>query len=206
LKSQPTKSKYPYETVDDDGRTPVVVMTIEQANAINKKFRDMQSIIKMQTDTITKYEQKVVFVEVSNTQKVDSLSKLVTRLSLKVDSIQYVADTTYKWADELNLTIREMAAGPSLLYTIPPYNYVYFINLDDYNMFSIDRGDIIQLVKMTKKEYEELKQLQVKYNQMYYPTIDYFKGIQFKEFEKELRLYDKKIWKNKNLLEKQVQD
>jgi hypothetical protein len=95
-----------------------------------------------------------------------------------------------------------MAAGPSLVYTIPPYNFVYFINLDDYNMFSIDYGETIQLVRMTQKEYKYWNELKKQYNQEYYPAVDYFKGIQFKDFEKEIRLYEQRIWKNKNILEK----
>ena len=57
---------------------------------------------------------------------------------------------------------------------------------------------------MTPKEYEELKQLQRQYNQEYYPRIDYFKGIKFKSLEKEFRLYEQKIWKNKNLIGKEI--
>ncbi len=41
MRSQPT-NKYPYTTIDDDGKTPVVVMTIDQANAINRKFKELQ--------------------------------------------------------------------------------------------------------------------------------------------------------------------
>ena len=66
-------------------------MTIDQANAINKKFRDMESTIKTQMDTITKYEQKVVFVETVNTHKADSLSRLVDKLKIKADSLQLEA-------------------------------------------------------------------------------------------------------------------
>ena len=47
-----------------------------------------------------------------------------------------------------------------------------------------------------------INELKKQYNQEYFPVVDYFKGIQFKDFEKELRLYEQKIWKNKNLLEK----
>jgi len=210
LRSQPTNNfgrslNYPYTTIDDDGKTPVVVMTIEQANAINKKFRDMESTIKIQMDTITKYEQKVVFVETVNTHKADSLSRLVDELKIKVDSLQFVADTIYKWADELNLTIWEMATGPSLLYMLPPYNEVLFLNLDYYNMYSIDNGDEISLVRMSDAEFKEWERLRVEYNQKYYPVIDYGKALQFRNFEERIRIHQQKIWKNKNLYEKELQ-
>lgn len=183
--------KYPIQTIYKGDS--VVILSVKQSIDINRAIETQKKIIREQSRKI-----------ITQNKKIDSLNFLTQGLTLKVDSVQYIADTTYKWAEELNLTIYEMAVGPSLIYTIPPYNYVYFINLDDYNMFSIDYGETIQLVKMTKKEYEELKKLQIQYNQVYTPKIDYFKGIQFREFEKELRLYEQKIWKNKNLLQDQV--
>ena len=181
--------KYPIQTIYRGDS--VVIITIKQSLDINKGIETQRKIIREQNKKI-----------LSQNKKIDSLTNIITKLSGDVDSIQYIADTTYKWADEINLVLFEMAAGPSLVYTIPPYNYIYFINLDDYNMFSINYGETIQLVRMTPKEYEYWNKLKKQYNQEYYPAVDYFKGIQFKDLEKELRLYEQKIWKNKNLLEK----
>ena len=181
--------KYPIQTIYRGDS--VVIITIKQSLDINKGIETQRKIIREQNKKI-----------LSQNKKIDSLNNIITKLSGDVDSIQYIADTTYKWADEINLVLFEMAAGPSLVYTIPPYNYIYFINLDDYNMFSINYGETIQLVRMTPKEYEYWNKLKKQYNQEYYPAVDYFKGIQFKDLEKELRLYKQKIWKNKNLLEK----
>jgi hypothetical protein len=181
--------KYPIQTIYRGDS--VVIITIKQSLDINKGIETQRKIIREQNKKI-----------LSQNKKIDSLNNIITKLSGDVDSIQYIADTTYKWADEINLVLFEMAAGPSLVYTIPPYNYIYFINLDDYNMFSINYGETIQLVRMTPKEYEYWNKLKKQYNQEYYPAVDYFKGIQFKDLEKELRLYEQKIWKNKNLLEK----
>jgi hypothetical protein len=181
--------KYPIQTIYKGDS--VVILTIKQSLDINKGIETQRKIIREQNKKI-----------LSQNKKIDSLNNIITKLSGDVDSIQYIADTTYKWADEINLVLFEMAAGPSLVYTIPPYNYIYFINLDDYNMFSINYGETIQLVRMTPKEYEYWNKLKKQYNQEYYPAVDYFKGIQFKDLEKELRLYKQKIWKNKNLLEK----
>ena len=181
--------KYPIQTIYKGDS--VVILTIKQSFDINKGIETQRKIIREQNKKIQ-----------AQNKKIDSLTNTISKLSGDVDSIQYIADTTYKWAEELNLVLFEMAAGPSLVYTIPPYNYIYFINLDDYNMFSIDYGETIQLVRMTTKEYEYWNKLKKQYNQEYYPAVDYFKGIQFKNLEKELRLYEQKIWKNKNLLEK----
>ena len=184
-----SQTKYPIQTIYKGDS--VVILTIRQSFDINKAIETQKKAIREQNKKI-----------LAQNKKIDSLNNVIVKLNSDVDSIQYIADTTYKWADEMNLVLFEMAAGPSLVYTIPPYDFIYFINLDDYNMFSIDYGETIQLVKMTKKEYEYWDELKKKYNQKYYPTVDYFKGIQFKDFEKELRLYEQKIWKNKNLLEK----
>jgi hypothetical protein len=181
--------KYPIQTIYKGDS--VVILTIKQSFDINKGIETQRKIIREQNRKIQ-----------AQNRKIDSLTNTIAKLNSAVDSIQYIADTTYKWADEINLVLFEMAAGPSLVYTIPPYNSIYFINLDDYNMFSIDYGETIQLVRMTPKEYDYWNKLKKQYNQEYYPAVDYFKGIQFKDLEKELRLYEQRIWKNKNLLEK----
>ena len=181
--------KYPIQTIYRGDS--VVILSVKQSVEINKAIEKQKKIIREQNKKI-----------VALNKTIDSLSKINDRVNTVIDSIQYIADTTYKWADEINLVLFELAAGPSLVYTIPPYNSVYFINLDDYNMTSIDYGETIQLVKMTQKEYDYWNELKKQYNQEYFPVVDYFKGIQFKDFEKELRLYEQKIWKNKNLLEK----
>ena len=181
--------KYPIQTIYRGDS--VVILSVKQSVDINKAIETQRRIIREQNKKI-----------VALNKTIDSLSRINNRVNTVIDSIQYIADTTYKWADEINLVLFELAAGPSLVYTIPPYNSVYFINLDDYNMTSIDYGETIQLVKMTQKEYDYWNELKKQYNQEYFPVVDYFKGIQFKDFEKELRLYEQKIWKNKNLLEK----
>ena len=181
--------KYPIQTIYRGDS--VVILSVKQSIEINKVIEKQKKIIREQNKKI-----------VALNKTIDSLSRINNRVNTVIDSIQYIADTTYKWADEINLVLFELAAGPSLVYTIPPYNSVYFINLDDYNMTSIDYGETIQLVKMTQKEYDYWNELKKQYNQEYFPVVDYFKGIQFKDFEKELRLYEQKIWKNKNLLEK----
>lgn len=183
--------KYPIQTIYKGDS--VVILTIKQSIDINKAIETQKKIIRDQNRKIAGLNKKI-----------DSLNVVTAQLNVTVDSLQYVADTTYKWADEMNMVFFEMAAGPSLIYTMPPYKSIYFINLDDYNMFTIDYGDTIELVRMTPKEYEELKRLQRQYNQEYYPRIDYFKGIQFKSLEKEFRLYEQKIWKNKNLIGKEI--
>jgi hypothetical protein len=182
------QGKYPIQTLYKGDS--VVILSIKQSVDINRAIDTQKRIIREQSKKLT-----------LETTKVDSLNKVIENLSLKLENVQYQLDTTQKWADELNLTIWEMAAGPSLLYTMPPYNEILFLNLKNYNMFSIDNGDQIQLTKMTTKEFKQFQELDKKYNQTYYPTIDYFKMLKFKDFEKETQLYKHKIWKNKILLQ-----
>ncbi len=184
-----SQTKYPIQTIYRGDS--VVILTIKQSFDINKAIETQKRAIREQNKKI-----------LAQSKKIDSLTNVIAKLNGAVDSIQYVADTTYKWADEINLVLFEMAAGPSLVYTIPPYNSIYFINLDDYNMSTANYGEVIQLVRMTPKEYDYWKKLKKEYNQEYYPAIDYFKGIRFEDFEKEIRLYEQRIWKNKNIIEK----
>lgn len=110
--------KYPIQTIYKGDS--VVILTIKQSFDINKGIETQRKIIREQNRKIQ-----------AQNRKIDSLTNTITKLNSAVDSIQYIADTTYKWADEINLVLFEMAAGPSLVYTIPPYNSIYFINLDD---------------------------------------------------------------------------
>lgn len=182
------QTKYPIQTIYKGDS--VVILSVKQSVDINKAIEAQKRIIREQSKKLT-----------LETNKIDSLNKVIKNLNTKLEITQYQLDTTSKWADELNLTMWEMAAGPSLLYTIPPYSEVLFLNLKRYNMFSIDNGDQIQLVRMTDSEFKKFQELDKKYNQTYYPTIDYFKVLKFKDFQKELLLYQYKIWKNKNLLQ-----
>ena len=86
LLSQSSKN-YPYTTIDEDGTTKIVVMTTDQADLINKKYKDMEaelnalkSTIKTQRDTITK--QKVII----KTQ-IDTILKQEVVIKTQVDTI-----------------------------------------------------------------------------------------------------------------------
>jgi hypothetical protein len=192
LRSQPT-SKYPYETIDDDGITKVVVMTVEQADAINKKFRTLEGtitqqkiIIEKQIDTITRYEQKVVFVEVTNTQALSAQKAISDSLQLALDTIT----TTYS---DLNKLLYEMAVGPTLLYTIPPYDEIMFLDLKYYNLYNDADGQLV-FTRMSKSEYEAFKQWRETNGNESLSTIDYQKRFRFSKFEDKLT--KRKIWKH----------
>jgi len=89
--------------------------------------------------------------------KIDSLNSTAGNIPSIIDSLKYIADTTYKWADELNMTLWEYATNGAFIYAIPPYNKLYFVNLDDYNLYTHEYGNILVFEKMGEKEYEEYK-------------------------------------------------
>ena len=179
--------KYPIQTIYKGDS--VVILTVKQSLNVNKAIDTQRKIIKEQNKKIAALNKTI-----------DSLSRINDRVNIVIDSIQYIADTTYKWADEFNMVIRERAIGPCLLYTIPPYNSVFFLDLSRYRMYSTDYGEKIELELMSDKQYAEFKRLQDLYFDRYYPTLDYYKEIGFKDFNTEIELYEKAIWKNKNIM------
>ena len=179
--------KYPIQTIYKGDS--VVILSVKQSIDINKVIEKQKKIIREQNKKI-----------VALNKTIDSLSRINNRVNTVIDSIQYIADTTYKWADEFNMVIRERAIGPCLLYTIPPYKSVFFLDLSRYRMYSVDYGEKIELELMSDKEYEKFKRLQDLYLDRYYPTLDYYKEIGFKDFNSEIELYERAIWKNKNIM------
>ena len=182
-----SQTKYPIQTIFKGDS--VVILTIKQSFDINKAIETQKRIIRDQNKKI-----------VALNKTIDSLSRINNRVNTVIDSIQYIADTTYKWADEFNMVIRERAIGPCLLYTIPPYDSVFFLDLSRYRMYTIDYGEKIELELMSDEEYIEFRRLQDLYFDRYYPTVDYYKEIGFKDFDKEIQLYERAIWKNKNVM------
>jgi hypothetical protein len=182
-----SQTKYPIQTIFKGDS--VVILTVKQSFDINKAIETQKRIIRDQNKKI-----------VALNKTIDSLSRINGGVNAVIDSIQYIADTTYKWADEFNMVIREKAIGPCLLYTIPPYDSVFFLDLSRYRMYTIDYGEKIELELMSDEEYIEFRRLQDLYFDRYYPTVDYYKEIGFKDFDKEIQLYERAIWKNKNVM------
>lgn len=182
-----SQTKYPIKTIFRGDS--VVMLSIKQSEKINEMIEKQKRTIKAMNSQI-----------IAQNKKIDSLNKINGGVNTVIDSIQYIADTTYKWADEFNMVIRERAIGPCLLYTIPPYDSVFFLDLSRYRMYTIDYGEKIELELMSDKEYEEFRRLQDLYFDRYYPTVDYYKEIGFKDFDKEIQLYERAIWKNKNIM------
>ena len=184
--------KYPIQTIYKGDS--VVILSIKQSIDINRAIETQKKIIREQSRKLTALNNKI-----------DSLNRVVSNIPNMLDSLQYVADTTYKWAEELNLTLWEYASNGAFIYTRYPYNKLYFVNLDDYNLYSSGYGEAFTLEKMTREEYIEYKKYRAEFNKKFPPAIDYFQTIQFVNFEDMMRRYQIIIWKNKNLLRESLQ-
>jgi len=202
LLSQSSKN-YPYTTVDEDGITKIVVMTTDQADLINKKYRDMETelnalkaTIKTQRDTITK--QKVVI----QTQ-IDTILKQEVVIKTQVDTItKYNEKVVYIETDKDSLSIEytslqdslwKWALGPTLIYTTyPDTNAVYLMDLSHYYMTTDDFG--IVMIKMSDKEYKKY----LLFKQTYGLTEEVFWQFRNEVKVKRLKpsdLDERKVWK-----------
>ena len=202
LLSQSSKN-YPYTTVDEDGTTKIVVMTTDQADLINKKYRDMEAelnalkaTIKTQRDTITK--QKVVI----QTQ-IDTILKQEVVIKTQVDTItKYNEKVVYIETDKDSLSTEytslqdslwKWALGPTLIYTQwPDDSTVYLMDLSHYYMTTDDFG--IVMIKMSDKEYKKY----LLFKQTYGLTEEVFWQFRNEVKVKRLKssdLDERKVWK-----------
>jgi len=191
--------KYPIKTIYKGDS--VVILTIQQSNKINelleKSSRDNKQVFKKNQE----YEERIQRLEIISREQnmyIDSLSNALLQCWLENEQIQYVSDTLLKQYEELNLTIYEMSVGPTLLYTLPPYKEVLFLNLKHFNMYMDSDGSLV-LVRMTPKEIEKYDEWRKKYGDESLMYVDYHKVIRFKDFQDEL--VRQVIWKNKRAYE-----
>lgn len=185
--------KYPIQTIYKGDS--VVILSIKQSIDINRAIETQKKIIREQSRKLT-----------SLNNKIDSLKNVVGNIPNMLDSLQYVVDTTYKWADELNMTLWEYATHGAFIYAIPPYNKLYFVNLDDYNLYTHEYGKVFVFEKMTEKEYMEYKMFRDEFNKRFPPAINYFQNLQFYDFQKFVRRKESYIWKNKNILKEELKN
>ena len=178
-------------------------MTTEQADLINKKYKEMEaelnalkSTIKTQRDTITK--QKVII----QTQ-IDTILKQEIVIKTQVDTItKYNEKVVYIETDKDSLNIEytslqdslwKWALGPTLIYTTyPDTNTVYLMDLSQYYLTTDDFGII--MVKMSEKEYKKY----LLFKQTYGLTEEVFWQFRNEVKVKRLKqsdLDERKVWK-----------
>jgi hypothetical protein len=203
LLSQSETKKYPYTTIDEDGVTKVVVMTTEQADLINKKYKEMEAelntlkaTIKTQRDTITK--QKVIIqTQIDTILKQEIVIKTqvdtITKYNEKVVYIETDKDSLSTEYTSLQDSLWKWALGPTLIYTTyPDTDVVYLMDLSQYYFTTDDFGII--MVKMSEKEYKKY----LLFKQTYGLTEEVFWQFRNEVKVKRLKqsdLEDRKVWK-----------
>ena len=176
LLSQSSKN-YPYTTVDEDGTTKIVVMTVSQAEAINKRYNDMgdelkalKSTIKQQRDTITKQQivirtqydtivQKDIVIK-TQTDTITKYNEKVVYVEVEkaqtIKSVQSNLDSTTIELNALKDTIWKWAIGPTLIFTdFPEDTVVYAMDFSKYYMH--EKEFVIYFEPMSERQYRKYK-------------------------------------------------
>jgi uncharacterized coiled-coil protein SlyX len=190
-----SQTRYPIKTIFKGDS--VIILTIQQSENINKMIEKNSRAIKENNAKVQEYTNKIKLLEqviAKQNVYIDSLSNNLLECRNGIDTIQYNSDTLLKQYDELNLTIYEMAVGPTLLYTLPPYNEVLFLNLKHFNMYTDSEGALI-LERMNPAQMKKYDGWREKYGNESLMHIDYQKVIKFRDFQDEL--LERIIWKNK---------
>jgi uncharacterized coiled-coil protein SlyX len=190
-----SQTKYPIKTIFRGDS--VVILTIQQSDNINKMIEKNSKLVKENNEKVQEYVNRIRALELANSYQnayIDSLSDVLLECWLKTEEIQYNTDTLFKQYEELNLTIYEMAVGPTLLYTLPPYKEVLFLNLKHFNMFIDSDGSLI-LERMTPAQMKKYDNWRETYGNESLMYIDYQKVITFRNFQDEL--IKRIIWKDK---------
>lgn len=190
-----SQTRYPIKTIFKGDS--VVILTIQQSDNINRMIEKNSKSIKENSKKVQEYEERIKELERANRQQnayIDSLSNVLLECWLEMETVQYNSDTLLKQYEELNLTIYEMAVGPTLLYTLPPYKDVLFLNLKHFNMYTDSEGSLV-LVRMSPKEMKKYDNWREKYGNESLMYVDYHKVIRFRDFQDDL--VKQIIWKNK---------
>lgn len=190
-----SQTRYPVKTIFKGDS--VVILTIQQSENINRMIEKNSKSIKENSKKVQEYEERIKKLEQANRNQnsyIDSLSNVLLECWLEMETLQYNSDTLLKQYDELNLTIYEMAVGPTLLYTLPPYKDVLFLNLKHFHMYTDSDGSLI-LTRMSVKDMEKYDKWREKYGNESLMYVDYHKVIRFKDFQDDL--IERIIWKNK---------
>jgi len=203
--SQSGIKKYPYTTIDEDGETKIVVMTTDQADLINKKYKDMEAelnalktTIKTQQDTIIK-QRVIIKIQTDTILKQEVVIKTqidtITRYNEKVVYIKTDKDSINTQFSSLQDSLWKWALGPTLIYTTYPDNTnVYLMDLSHYYMATDDFG--IVMAKMLPKDYKKYKDFVTAYG-LDEKALWRFKNEMNIEYLPHLKVEEKKVWKYK---------
>ena len=180
-------------------------MTTEQADLINKKYKEMEtelnalkSTIKTQHDTITK--QKVIIqTQIDTILKQEIVIKTqvdtITKYNEKVIYIETDKDSLNTEYTSLQDSLWKWALGPTLIYTTyPDTNAIYLMDLSHYYLTTDDFG--IVMVKMSEKEYKKYISFKEKYGLTEEAFWQFRNDIKIK-YLKQSDMTKRKVWKYK---------
>lgn len=159
--SQLETKKYPYTTIDDNNRK-IVIMTVEQADLINKKYQELQTAhTALQESHTTLKEEHLIVKQINETQGDTIVNQLhlirsqrdtIAKYTTIAGSLNSKQNTTTNDYYTLQDSLWKWSLGPSLIYTeYPDDSTVYVLDLSHHYMATDDFGII--MVKMSDKEY-----------------------------------------------------
>jgi hypothetical protein len=180
-------------------------MTTDQADLINKKYKEMEAelnalktTIKTQRDTITK-QRVVIKTQIDTILKQEIVIKTqvdtITKYNEKVVYIETDKDSINTQFSSLQDSLWKWALGPTLIYTTYPDNTnVYLMDLSHYYMATDDFG--IVMAKMLPRDYKKYKDFVTAYG-LDEKAVWRFRNEMNIEYLPHLKVEEKKVWKYK---------
>jgi len=178
-------------------------MTTDQADLINKKYKEIEAelnalkaTIKTQHDTITK--QKVIIqTQIDTILKQEVVIKTqvdtITKYNERVVYIEINKDSLNAQYTSLQDSLWVWALGPSLIYTqYPDDSTVYVMDLSHHYMTTDDFGII--MAAMSDREYKKYREFVKQYGMSDKAFWDFRSTMKVKKLPSE-RLYERKVWK-----------
>lgn len=169
LWSQSTpQNKYPYQTVDDNGKK-IVIMTVEQANLINKKYDEIQALyaeLELEHLVLKQINEQQGDTIVKQLSAIRRLNNLISELdSCEMDSSQIVApDTIRIEVCNINDSLWNWGLNTTLMHIPDPSkNIVHIVNLSKYEIQYDDFSLLIS--KMSPRKYKRVQA----YKQLFTP-------------------------------------
>ena len=168
-------------------------MTFKQADLINKKYKELQSLYSELE------EEHLILKQINETQSDTIISKSkqiqVLKDSINIQSHKSYPDTVSGKFKELTDSLWKWALGPTLIYTQwPDSNVVYLMDLSEYYLATDDFGII--MMKMSSKEYVKYLTFKQVYGLPEQAFFQFRTNMNIKRL-KTKDISEKKVWKYK---------
>lgn len=202
--SQLENKKYPYTTIDDNNRK-IVIMTVEQADLINKKYQELQAAHTSLQESYAALEEDHLIVKHINETQGDTIVNQLHLIKSQRDTIsKYLAiannlNTKQNAATSeyyaLQDSLWKWSLGPSLIYTeYPDDSTVYVLDLSHHYMATDDFGII--MVKMSDKEYAKYLEFTKEYGLDEKAFWDFRNNMKVKKLS-HIDVTKQRVWKHR---------